>query len=610
MKKTLFIFCLTNILCAFAFGQLHKGQIDSTKVPELNMHYQEEFTFDAPTDPEAWTGEQSGMHVAFGSTDKLYFRSEVPDLEEEALSWKITGWRGERLNAQILVWSPDTLSQVRFKLNDLVNAGNQVLSKDNIKLNMVRYVLSDYPYGAEALHCAAGDPDQAYLMPDRLEDFDRFDLPGETTRPVWLSFEIPSDTRPGIYEGTIEVMSENHNSVLNVQIEVQDQLLPEPKDWEFRLDLWQNPWVVAWYYDLEPWSEAHKSLLREHLALYADAGGKYITTYAVHSPWSDNSYMIEGTMIEWIKCKDGSWKFDYNIFDEYVELAMEVGIDEAITIYTLIPWGNRFRYLDEVTGNYVYEAWAPESEKFKGFWNTFLDDLKSHLEKKGWFEKIYLGINENPLDYTLAAAKVINDHSEEWKITYAGNWHPELDDVLDDYSFLYGEEPSIKEVKERAEKGFKSTYYVCCNPAKPNNFVFSPPIEGRFISWYAAAYGYDGFLRWAYDAWPQDPMRDARHVLWPAGDTFLVYPGANSSIRFEKLREGIVDYEKIRILRELAANSSDKSVKKMMKSLEQHLLSMIGGSDPGKIDYNKEKLTESVHEGIRLLEQISNKLAK
>ena len=39
-------------------------------------------------------------------------------------------------------------------------------------------------------------------------------------------------------------------------------------------------------------------------------------------------------MIEWIKKADGTWAFDYKIFDEYVELAMECGIDEAITLYT------------------------------------------------------------------------------------------------------------------------------------------------------------------------------------------------------------------------------------------------------------------------------------
>ena len=92
-----------------------------------------------------------------------------------------------------------------------------------------------------------------------------------------------------------------------------------------------EPWAVAWYNHVEPWSPEHKMLLKQHLKHYADAGGTYITTYGVHSPWSDNSYMIEGGMIEWIKKADGTWAFDYKIFDEYVELAMECGIDEAIT---------------------------------------------------------------------------------------------------------------------------------------------------------------------------------------------------------------------------------------------------------------------------------------
>ncbi|NLZ95707.1 MAG: DUF4091 domain-containing protein, partial [Bacteroidales bacterium] len=34
-----------------------------------------------------------------------------------------------------------------------------------------------------------------------------------------------------------------------------------------------------------------------------------------------------------------------------------------------------------------------------------------------------------------------------------------------------------------------------------------------------------------------------------AGDTYAVYPGARSSIRFERLMEGIQDAEKIRIVR-------------------------------------------------------------
>ena len=74
-------------------------------------------------------------------------------------------------------------------------------------------------------------------------------------------------------------------------------------------------------------------------------------------------------------------------------------------------------------------------------WNIFLTDFKFHLEAKSWLDITYIGINENPMEETLAAIHVVRNHDKCWKITYAGNWHKELDGLLDDYSFLYGEEP-------------------------------------------------------------------------------------------------------------------------------------------------------------------------
>jgi hypothetical protein len=206
---------------------------------------------------------------------------------------------------------------------------------------------------------------------------------------------------------------------------------------------------------------------------------------------------------------------------------------------------------------------------------------------------------------TLAAIKVIRAHANKWKITYAGDWHPELDNLLDDYCFLYGKESDVDVVKRRSAKGFTTTYYVCCNPPVPNNFVFSPPVEGRWISWYTAAHGYDGFLRWAYDAWTADPARDARHTLWPAGDCFLVYPGGNSCIRFEKLREGIVDFEKMRILREKAKKSSDAQVRSLLNQLDEHLKIYLAEKD-----FNTEKITADMEKGRSILEQLSVRLGQ
>jgi Domain of unknown function (DUF4091) len=585
--------------------QTNIGLIDSASIPKPLPHFQPEYTFDKSTDPVRWQQEKQGLQVSFASTDKAYFRTEVPSLPNITASLETTSWRGERMNAMVLLWSTDSINQVRFVLKDFTNTKGNVLSKNNFKLEMVRYVISNYPYNAKEVTCGEGPVDKSYLMPDKLEAFDRFDIPGKTVRPVWLSADIPAGTLPGTYNGTIEVRSEKQTMVLNLSIKIQDQVLPKPHDWSFRLDLWQNPWAIAEYYNVKPWSTEHTMLLKKHLELYADAGGKFITTYAVHSPWSDNSYMLEGAMIEWIKRKDGKWKFDYHIFDQYVQLAIAAGIDKAITIYTPIPWGERFRYIDEATGNYRTEQWATTSAVFKTNWDIFLTDLKAHLEKKGWLSKTYIGINENEMEQTLAAIKMVKQHSSKWKITYAGNWHTQLDSLLDDYSCVYGNEPAMNDVNKRSANGRSSTYYICCTPAKPNTFVFSPPAEGRWLGWYAKAYGYDGLLRWAYDAWVADPVRDARHIFWPAGDAYMVYPGAASSIRFEKMREGIVDFEKLKILEVKASKSSNAVIQHLAAQLKQHLKNFIGEKE-----FDTKKITDDLAKGKKLMDELSDQLSK
>jgi hypothetical protein len=602
MKKIILFLLPALVSGSFAWAQAQKGQVDSALLPVLSPHYQDEFTLDKPTDPAAWNTQQ-GFHAGFGSENDLYFRTEAPQLKGSN-SWWGCGWKGERLNAQIVVWSADTLEQVRFKLNDLTGPNGHKISKNNISLNMVRYVLANYPYGSDRVDCGGSPYKDGYLMPDRFEQFDRFDVPGKTVRPVWVTINIPAGTEAGHYKGTIEVLAKGFKRSLSLNVEVQNQLLPPPHEWKFRLDLWQNPWVLAWDNHLQPWSEEHKLLLKKHLKLYADAGGKYITTYAVNSPWSDNSYTIEGGMIESTKQKNGSWKFNYKIFDEYVELAMSVGIDKAITVYTPIPGNYRFRYIDGATGNYITESWPPGSAQFKAYWGPFLDDLKAHLQKKGWLNKTYIGINENPMDETLTAIKFVRANWPGWKITYAGDWHPELNDLLNDYSYVKGKESPMDVVAQRRAKGFTTTYYVCCTPPKPNTFLFSPPIEGQWISWYASAFGYSGFLRWAYDAWPQDPNRDGRHGSWAAGDCYLVYPGANSGIRFEKLREGISDYEKIRILKAKAAASGDKQCKELLANFNE-LMKRLAVEQ----GFKEDTLKMQVSEGQQLIRELSDRLS-
>ena len=55
-------------------------------------------------------------------------------------------------------------------------------------------------------------------------------------------------------------------------------------------------------------------------------------------------------------------------------------------------------------------------------------------------------------------------------------------------------------------------------------------------------------LRWAYNSWPENPQYDSRFAKFASGDTYFIYPYARSSIRFERLVDGIESYEKAKIL--------------------------------------------------------------
>src|SRR4026209_350191 len=104
MKKK---FCLINLSFLFAtiiYSQ--PGSIDSALIPIPFIHYQQEYNFDNSLHPELWDQQKPGLNVSFASTDKSYFRTEVPAIPKTQ-RWEARGWKGERLNTMILVWATD-----------------------------------------------------------------------------------------------------------------------------------------------------------------------------------------------------------------------------------------------------------------------------------------------------------------------------------------------------------------------------------------------------------------------------------------------------------------------------------------------------------------------
>src|SRR5690348_11816994 len=120
MKVIVAILCLLTAFENMSAQRL--GQIDSALLPVSRQHYQSEYTFDKPVHPDDWMRVGPGLHAAFASTDEPYFSTEVPQLSEEAHEWKTIAWKGDRVNCQLVLWSTDTITQLRVSVGDLRSA--------------------------------------------------------------------------------------------------------------------------------------------------------------------------------------------------------------------------------------------------------------------------------------------------------------------------------------------------------------------------------------------------------------------------------------------------------------------------------------------------------
>ncbi|NUQ64278.1 MAG: DUF4091 domain-containing protein [Pirellulales bacterium] len=549
---------------------------------------------------KAWKMVPPGLHGAFASKDNRYARETVPAKDGQA-TWSAAAWRGERVATQLVLWTSSGAQNVRLGAGRLGTATGQEIPAGCVRPQFVRYVLSDHVAGDGT----PGSPGSCGPVADVLDTRERLSLPAGTARPVWLTIDVPADSAPGRYTGHVLAAADTGPPLrFPIELEVLPLVLPQPDKWAFRLDIWQDPWSVAQYHGVAPWSEAHWKILEPHLRLLADTGQKFITTYCIAEAWGESTYINNGTMIQWTRKSDGRFVFDYTRFDQYVELARKCGITDAITCYTMLPWGHRHCYLDESTGNCVWPVWKPDSPEYKAAWTVFLKDFAAHLQQRGWFDRTYIGINESPWEDGRHSIDLLKAAAPGLKVTWAGRYHEQLKDDIDDWCFFITPQVDEAIIAGRVKEGRPTTFYVCCGPSQPNTFTYSPPAEAAWLGWHAAARGYSGFLRWAYDSWVENPLYDTRYVRWPAGDCFMIYPGPRSSIRFERMREGIADYEKVRIVRRVLGDRGDGKSTGSLKRLDEML---------ARFTYDAAQTTpaaEVVRDAQRLLVDLSRQAAQ
>lgn len=491
--------------------------------------------FDAHT-PHDLTQQPTATELSIApATDiRITATSEMPP----AAQLQLRAWRGERCSAQLAIRANGKANQLTVTSTPLSNGNSSIPSTASLLLYTKAHGVPTADIISRNTAC---------------------DNPAGVMRGVWLQIDVPQNAAPGLYTGVLTVSAEGCEAVQQeITLEVEAANLPEPKDWKIHLDLWQHPQALARWHDVELWSAVHFALLRPLMKRLADAGQKCITCTLLDEAWNAQTYDWFPSMVRWVRGKDGQMRYDYAVLDAWIHFMHDdVGIREQISCYTMIPWHLSVKFFDEATGKYASVKAVPGTREYDELWAPFLRDFHAHMQQKGWAEKTCIAIDERPDNYVRAAMKLIQENAPSFRVSSAVDKPSALTREVDNISPVITHAGTAlgELLSERKAAGKITTFYVCLHPQKPNTFTHSVPAEAEWLGLFAAANHLDGFLRWAYNSWNRNPFETTDFVHWPSGDCFLVYPGNRSSVRFERLRDGIEAFEKINLLRSRAGAS-------------------------------------------------------
>jgi sialidase-1 len=407
--------------------------------------------------------------------------------------------------------------------------------------------------------------DRGGVIADPLREVDSVDVPAGEAQPVWFTLAVPAHARPGTYHSRITVTADKVEPVVyDLSVGVADVTLPPPAQRNFHLNLWFQPDTVADQAGLELWSDEHFAAIRPYLRDLASRGQRVINSAVAEDPWPvrwpdgqwrSQTYVPYHSLVDWYH--DGQkWSFDFANWDHLVQEGQRAGVGPYIHAYGLLMFRGyqHVVYTDTRTGQRVDREVSLGGAQWTEAWSAFLVAFEDHVRDRGWLDRTYLAFDERPASEMQVAVDLVRKVAPVFtdQIAIAGSAN--TDKFARDLSLNYSDVDhwSQEMIDRRKAEGKLTTFYTWSSPLYPNTVTPAAPLGSRVLSWLSAKRNLDGYLRWAYNSWPQDPYTDPSY-RYRQGDEYLVYPGENgpvSSIRWEVFRDGQEDFA---LLDQLAA---------------------------------------------------------
>jgi hypothetical protein len=395
------------------------------------------------------------------------------------------------------------------------------------------------------------------FFPDPIIDTSFINVRADYTQPIWVSINVPKNTPAGEYNGQLNVRGIINHKTMELHVPFSIHVYPVTID---SSSLWVTNWFNLDEQKLKlmnkgtfvvPYSDKYWKLLK----VTASKMAEYNQNVVMISPLSKAKYTL----------KDGQYTIDFSHFDKYVEIFQQAGalkrIEGGHLGGRMGDWNSNFGVSVPIVSpdTTIFEMHPISDQIAQNFYKQFIPALTAHLKEKRW-DKIYMQhIGDEPTDQNyqsyneigsffkkLAPGIPIIDAIQTKKLdNIVDIWVPILDVLDKNYDYF----------ADRQKKGEEVWTYTCTVPQGnyANRFIELPLIKTRILHWINFRYNITGYLHWGFNYWYDNPFDETINpdTEWPAGDSYIVYPGYEklySSIRFETMRDGIMDYELLKML--------------------------------------------------------------
>lgn len=385
------------------------------------------------------------------------------------------------------------------------------------------------------------------------------------TAGKWYSFwfEIIPDSQ---YTGEKEISISIGDSFNKVKIDIIDALLPKQ---DIIHTNWYHSDCLCDYYGIKPMSDEYWRINRNFIKCAVDHGVNCILT-PLFTPALDTAVGHERTTVQLvgIKMRGSTYSFDFRNLKKWIDMCLDCGVEYFEMCHFFTQWGAKHApkivAKDRKGREKKIFGWSTRtsSKKYDDFIRIFGKKLIEFIDKNGLRDKVFFHISDEPSEQHL---RVYKKRAALMREVFGG--FPVMD-ALSEYEFYKMGTVDIPVPCENEFEKFYGktekvwTYYCCgqCRENVPNRFIAMPSQRNRALGTLMYKYDIEGFLQWGYNFYNSqyslkhiDPFKDTdAGGKFPAGDSFVVYPGENGepicSLRLKVFYDGFRDNAALKLL--------------------------------------------------------------